>query len=138
MEKSKFYYEGQSKSLRKRLIDAALQQQSLTQRRVEDNNLPRPMKIAKQSSSETFVKLVERVGEFQQTSSETRARNILAHCAQLGRRLDEALSGDDEGVRFMTTGLSFLEIANPEMAEDVSKIIQKAWDEKQFEKRKPF
>lgn len=132
MERVKFRQEAPIKSLQERLIDAALYPQSLAQRRMEGSDLPRPMKIAKQNSSETFVRLVERVAEFQQATSKTRAKNILAHSAQLGRRLDEILRDNDEGVSFIVTSLSFLEIANPGLAEDVGKIIQKAWDEKRF------
>lgn len=136
MEKGRFHAENPQKSHIERLTSAValVNNHPASPRSIETYSWPgKRMKISSHDSNETFVRLVEKVAEFKVASTPTRAKNVLAHCVQLGRRLDDLLPGDDEGVRFFVKGLNYLEIANPEMAEDIGRILEKVYDEKRFQ-----
>lgn len=104
------------------------------QQRISDFNFwpSKEMKIADLAPMEMFVRLVESVGRFQLAESKTKAKNTLSYSVQLARELDGQLSGNDEAVKFFYEGTVFLEKANIELAEDLSKIMTRAVDERRF------
>lgn len=90
------------------------------------------MKISELAPMETYIRLVESVSRFQLAKSLTKAKNSLSYSVQLARLLDDQLPGNDEAVRFFSQGNEYLEGTNIKLAEDVSRIMFRVFDEKRF------
>ncbi len=85
---------------------------------------------------ETFVLMLEKIKSYKIAEKNSTAERILGHALNLARQLDYELPGNDGAVKFFYEGSRYLEEVNPQLAEDVARVITKAWDEKRFELKK--
>lgn len=83
---------------------------------------------------ETFVLMLEKIKSFKLAERNSTADRLLGQALNLARQLDYELPGNDGAVKFFYEGSKYIEEVNPQLAEDVARVITKAWDEKRFEK----
>lgn len=86
---------------------------------------------------ETFVLMLEKIKSFKLAEKNSSAERMLGQALNLARQLDYELPGNDGAVKFFYEGSKYIEEVNPQLAEDVARVITKAWDEKRFERQKP-
>lgn len=95
-----------------------------------------PIQVSDTPPMEKFVLLVEKVKAYKLSEKNVTAKRLLSHSVSLARKLDEELPGNDGAVKFFYEGMQFLNETNPELAEDISRIMQKVYDEDRFDKKR--